>query len=258
MERALDVSNYTGVFGAETVACWRSLGYDHLICGTQRPEVTRAQLAAATAGGMTVDAYCFLYWDVSPASQVQAALAAVTGFPVRCLWLDCEDATEGRAPETMVGLIAAAVAACGDFPCGIYTGRWWWVPATGDSTAFAHLPLWHAEWTAGPEVLPDFAAFRPYGGWTRPAMWQFQGTTQLCGFGVDLDLTDVPAMPPPAAAAPAPTELQVLRAERGFLRALLEGRYRLAPVRDVGLVELQQARDGTFVPLEPPCRLRLD
>src|SRR3989304_1797475 len=121
MEQALDVSNYTGVFGAEAVACWRSSGYTHIICGTQRPPTTQAQLAAALAGGMTGDAYSFPHWVVP-------ALAAVAGFPVGRLWLDCEDGVEGHSAATVVALIGEAVAACGDFPCGIYTGRLWWLP----------------------------------------------------------------------------------------------------------------------------------
>jgi len=267
MEQALDVSNYTGVFGAEAVACWRSSGYAHIICGTQRPPTTRAQLAAALAGGLTADAYCFLYWDAPMRDQVVAALAAVAGFAVGRLWLDCEDGVEGHSAATVVALIGEAVAACGDFPCGIYTGRWWWLPSTGDSAAFGHLPLWHAEWTAGPDIAPDFDRFRPYGGWTRPAMWQFQGTTQLCTFGVDLNLREAPIVSPvPAPAEPPPPpeldsepdELAVLRAERRFLRALLGGRYRFRPLETPTLVELQQLRGKDFVPLDPPCLLSVD
>src|SRR3989304_2434410 len=180
MEQALDVSNYTGIFGAEAVACWRSSGYAHIICGTQRPPTTRAQLAAALAGGLTADAYCFLYWDAPMRDQVVAGLAAVAGFP------------------------------------------------------------------GGPDIAPDFDRFRPYGGWTRPAMWQFQGTTQLCSFGVDLNLREAPIVSPrPAPARPPPPpeldsepdELAVLRAGRRFLRALLGGRYRFRPLATPTLVQ---------------------
>jgi len=256
MQRALDVSNYSGVFAAEAVACWRSLGYSHVICGTQQAETTRAQLATTLAGGMSADAYVFLYWHLPPAAQVQAALAAIAGFPVGRLWLDCEDAVEGRAPEQVVGLIGEAVAACGDLPCGVYTGRWWWLPSTGDSAAFSHLPLWHAEWTSGPDVLPSFDAFRLYGGWSRPAIWQFQGTTQLCGVDVDLNLMEQPL---PAPLPPSERdELEALRAERRFLRALLDGRYRFRPSSAPPAAELMRRQGEAFVPLEPPCILDVE
>jgi hypothetical protein len=271
MESGIDVSNYTGPFVAETVACWRQLGYSYIICGTQRPEITRAQLAAALAGGMTADAYVFLYWDYEMTAQIGEALAAVQGFPIGRLWLDCEDAVAGRSPQEVVALIGEAVAACGATPCGIYTGRWWWLPATADSAAFAQLPLWHAEWTAGPEILPSFGGFRPYGGWTRPAIWQFQGTTQLCGAGVDLNLREArPAPPPPPPPPPEDAtqqllellkaereELELLRAERRFLAALIAGRYRFRPATQAA-VELLRRDGEVYVPLEPPCLIIVD
>ncbi len=261
MERALDVSNYSGRFGAEAVACWRSLGYSHIVCGTQRPEVTRAQLATAIAGDMTADAYVFLYWDLPLGDQVRAALAAVAGLPVGRLWLDCEETMEGRSPAEIVALIGEAVAAAGDFPCGIYTGRWWWLPSTGDTAAFSYLPLWHAEWTASPDLLPDLDRFRPYGGWSRPLLWQFQGTTQLCGVGVDLNLREAtpPAPARPLAGEGERQELEMLRAERRFLKALIDGRYRFRPLpAPVAMVEMLQLQGESLVPLDPPCVLRVD
>jgi hypothetical protein len=202
MLRAIDVSNYSGPFGPEAVACWRRQGFDHIVCGTQRATVTLQQLEAALAGGMSIAAYVYLYWAYDIAAQVQAARETVAGYPIERLWLDCEDEAAGRGPDEIVRLIGQAVAACGETPHGIYTGRWWWVPHTGNSTAFARLPLWHAEYTASPGLAPGFDDFRAYGGWTRPVMWQYQGTTWLCGVSVDLNLREPVAGPtetvPPA------------------------------------------------------------
>ncbi len=266
MQRALDVSNYSGVFSTEVVAGWRQLGFTHLVCGTQRPAITRKQLEAALAGGMSIDAYVYLYWRFDVADQLRTALQTVAGLPVGWLWLDCEDAATGLAPEVVVSLIDEAVRACGERPHGIYTGRWWWGPATGDSTAFSHLPLWHAEYSSGPEFLPDFDGFRPYGGWTRPVMWQFQGTTQLCGVGVDLNVLDVEGATPVEAPATPPAlseteryELDVLRAGRRFLLAYAGGRYAFRPLTDRPTeVELFRIEDGEAVSLQPPCVLNVD
>jgi hypothetical protein len=261
MQRALDVSNYTGGFGPDVVACWREWGYGHLVCGTQRPEITRRQLEVAVQGGMTVDAYVYLYWRYDVGEQVRAALETVAGYPVGRLWLDCEDATGSRTPEEMVALIGEAVAACA---CGIYTGRWWWVPSTGNSSAFSHLPLWHAEYTSGPQVEPDFDGFRAYGGWKRPFMWQFQGTTYLCGAGVDLNLRHVqPAPAPPVEAQesremPSREELERLRAGMQFLKAFTEGRYVFLPVADGEGIELRRVEDGRAVAFEPAVVLAVE
>ena len=261
MQPAIDVSNYSGVFSREQAACWRENGYAHVICGTQRPSITRQQLEAAAAAGLTLDAYVYLYWRHNVAAQVKEALATLAGFPVGRLWLDCEDDPAGAGKDAIVGLIAEAVAACGSFPRGIYTGRWWWAPNTGDSRDFAHLPLWHAEYTASPAVLPDFDAFQGYGGWTRPQMWQFQGTTSLCGVTVDLNLRDA-APPPPAPedmTARDRIELALLRSAQRFDRARAAGRYvfRPAPERQ-DAVELQRVEGDRGVSFEPPYVIEVD
>lgn len=257
MRRAIDVSNYSGQINGATISCWRNQGYDHLICGTQRREITRQQLQTAQAE-ITLDAYVYLYWSRDIAAQVREALETISGLNVGRLWLDCEDDAGGRTPEQVVSLIRDAVAACDNFPNGIYTGRWWWQPSTGDSQEFAGLPLWHAEYTAHPNVLPDFDGFRPYGGWTRPSMWQFQGTTNLCGVTVDLNLMDAEAPVQPLNPDER-WELDVLRAGRRFEQALHNGRFALRPAAsDPHAVELIKVEDGRWLPFEPACLLQVD
>jgi hypothetical protein len=249
VELALDVSNYSGPLRAEQASCWRALGYAHLVCGTQRPEITTQQLATAVEAGLTVAAYVYVYWDGDVRLQVEAALAAVAAFPVERLWIDCEDGAGGRGAAEILSLIEAALAACRDSPAGIYTGRWWWVPATGNSDRFRDLPLWHAEYTP-PGTLPDPAGFRPYGGWERPAMWQFQGTTDVCGISVDRNLL--------LDSGRRDIELALFRAERRFLQALVRGDYVFRPAgEDASLVELQRVEGGRGVSFDPPYLLPL-
>jgi GH25 family lysozyme M1 (1,4-beta-N-acetylmuramidase) len=258
LQLAVDVSNYTGPITPEQARCLRGHGVAHLVAGTQVPALTRVQVGAALAAGMTADAYVYLYWRDGVLAQVERALAAVAGLPVGRLWLDCEDDAAGLAPAQVEALIASAIEAAGATPCGIYTGRWWWTPATGDSHRFSALPLWHAEYTGSPDVWPNFDSFRPYGGWRRPAMWQFQGTTSLCGLGVDLDLVE--AVPAEGESAPAPeaVELALLRAEKRFQRALALGRFVFRPADSVGSLELQRVEDGRGVSFEPPYLLQVD
>jgi hypothetical protein len=250
VQLALDVSNYSGEITDAHVACWRALGYEHLVCGTQRPDLTRRQLAVAVRGGLTVEAYVYLYWgDV--VARVRRAVETVADLPVERLWLDCEDAPGRFSPPQIVAEIEAGLAACGSLPAGIYTGRWWWPTATGNSSRFAGLPLWHAEYLRSPDLLPDLESFQPYGGWVRPAMWQFQGTTTVCGVTVDRNLRAYvpPRQPPPSAAASL--DLALLR----FARALVGGSYVFRPV-DAEQIELQRVAEGAPVSFEPPYLLR--
>jgi hypothetical protein len=204
----IDLSNYTtnvpvpgsgaagGLITDALVRCWVESGYTHAIVGTQWPGVARHQLEMCARGGMTLDAYCWLSWSRDVRTAVATALRVIDGFDVRRLWLDCEEASGGRSPAEIVALIGSAVDACGAFPCGIYTARWWWPAATGDSAAFEHLPLWHAEYPFREGYKPDaqeapaFESFKPYGGWTHPAMWQFAGSVQHCGANVDLNVIE--------------------------------------------------------------------
>lgn len=259
MQKALDVSNYTGPFTPEVAHCWRERGFSRLIAGTQRPEITRGQLESALEAGLQVEAYVYLYWRFDTAAEVRAAIEAVSDLPVQRLWLDCEDSAEGFTPEQVLSQIGAAVSAAGSIPAGIYTGRWWWRPATADSVVFASLPLWHAEYTPRANLLPDFAAFEPYGGWSRPRMWQYQGTTSLCGVNVDLNLLadeTRDAIPDSTGTA---WDLRLMQAARRFERALLEGRYALRPVVDQpGAVELVRVEAAGWRSFEPPYVLVVD
>jgi hypothetical protein len=204
----LDLSNYTtnvpvpgsgargGLITPSIIACWVESGYTHAIVGTQWPLVARHQLELCAAGGMTLDAYVWLSWSRDVRATVATALETIRGFEVHRLWLDCEEATDGHPPAEVVSRIEAAVDAARGVPAGIYTARWWWPAATGDSRAFARLPLWHAEYPyregykPSQAEAPSFDSFVPYGGWTRPAVWQYAGSVQHCGANVDLNVIE--------------------------------------------------------------------
>jgi GH25 family lysozyme M1 (1,4-beta-N-acetylmuramidase) len=253
---AVDVSNYSGPISPEQARCLRQAGVEHLIAGTQVASICRQQLEAALEAGLTIDAYVYLHWRRDVVAEVQSARGTLAGLQVGRLWLDCEDDPAGLSAAEVVGRVGAALEACGPAACGIYTGRWWWLPGTGNSTEFAGLPLWHAEYTFSPEARPDFDAFQSYGGWTRPSMWQFQGTTQVCGLSVDLDLLDI-ARPP--AAADNSVELALLRAGSRFDRARALGRYLFRPYgADGSSVELQRVEGGRGVSFDPPYVISVD
>lgn len=194
MRLGVDFSEHGGALAPATVECWKNIGVDHAV--VQYSGRMDQQLEALAAAGLRdVEGYVYLYWGLSPWGQTPQdrtrAAIALAGGRIRRLWLDAEDTShpydEGQLAE------CARICEEAGMPAGIYTGRWWWPPQTGDSAAFAHLPLWHAEYlgqapTPDLSRLPrDFDAFRPYGGWTKPAIWQWWNTTTLCGHSVDLN-----------------------------------------------------------------------
>ncbi len=136
---AVDVSHWSGVVSEGQAVCWWEAGIRHVIAGTQDSATSAQQLAAAASVGLTVDAYVMLEWDQDIGALVERAKRIIGPYPVRRLWLDAERPTDGRTPAEMVGLIQIAVDACGTVPCGIYTGKGWWLASTDNSTAFSHI-----------------------------------------------------------------------------------------------------------------------
>lgn len=48
---------------------------------------------------------------------------------------------------------------------------------------FSDFPLWYAHY----DGIPSFSDFKPFGGWTKPTIKQYKGTSSLCGASVDLN-----------------------------------------------------------------------
>jgi hypothetical protein len=64
---------------------------------------------------------------------------------------------------------------------GIYTSASQWNPIMGGSTKFSYLPLWYAHY----DNNPSFSDFVAFGGWTKPNIKQYKGTTSVCSASVD-------------------------------------------------------------------------
>jgi hypothetical protein len=192
---AVDVSHWSGQVSEGQVACWWNEGIRHVIAGTQDSAISVQQLQVASSNGMTVDAYVVLEWDQDVTAQVDRALRMIAPYPVRRLWLDAERSAGGRSAAEMVGLIQQSVDACDGVPCGIYTGKGWWIRSTGNSTAFSHLPLWYPRYNgqANFDEWYDPSAWYegPYGGWDHPSGKQYDSTgtaPELCNVNVDYNV----------------------------------------------------------------------
>lgn len=180
MGRAIDISNWSGAVTREQFDAILALGYDLCIVGTQDRDIAQRQMVRAVVAGFELDAYVWLSWGKPIIPQIERALVTISGYPVGRLWLDVEEESHG---VHMIKTIRRAVDACAGHPVGIYTSRYKWQAITGDTNAFAHLPLWDAWY--GHEDIEDFV---PYGGWSRCEVRQHQGTTNLEGVSVDLNV----------------------------------------------------------------------
>ena len=69
-------------------------------------------------------------------------------------------------------------------PVGIYASYYMWENIFGSpSNCPGHgaLPLWYPHY----DKDPSFSDFKPFGGWTKPTIKQYENTHYVCGAGVD-------------------------------------------------------------------------
>lgn len=170
MSTALDVSHWSGELTEARLRAAQRAGMTRLVVGTQNHAVARQQAGVARSLGVEVQAYVYLYFAANPAERVRRDLPLLREIGATRYWLDAEDVVAGMRQDAYVQDLHSAVAAAGAIPTGIYTARWWWVPYTGNSTAFAHLPLWTAQY----DGKADLSAVMLYGGWKSAAMKQYR------------------------------------------------------------------------------------
>jgi hypothetical protein len=57
------------------------------------------------------------------------------------------------------------------------------ISAGGGSTALSSFPLWYPHY----DNNPSYSDWSPFGGWTKPNIKQYMGTTSVCSASVDLN-----------------------------------------------------------------------
>jgi len=143
----------------------------------------------AWAGGMEdVDVYffpCFSCGD--PAGQVQSAVANLQSYSDQygMMWFDIEGPGVywGDSQSDNANFFQALIDEANNLGVkfGVYTSASQWIPIMGGYTGGSAYPLWYAHYDGDPS-FDDFSAF---GGWNSPAIKQYQGSTNICGCGVD-------------------------------------------------------------------------
>jgi hypothetical protein len=89
---AVDMSSWSGELTEKEARDLKAYGVGKILVNTWGPW-TRQQLEMGQRVGLLLEAYCYLYFDFDIEARVRAALEAIRGFPVECLWLDAEDDT---------------------------------------------------------------------------------------------------------------------------------------------------------------------
>lgn len=203
MPLAVDVSNFTGPIEAHQARALRAAGARRAVVGTQYPRppypagCAHLQIPALLDAGLEVEAYVYLWFAGDARQQVLDALDVIGPWRDRVgrLWIDVEDDNAPLDAAARIDRVRAAVEACGAMATGIYTAAWYWRPYMDDSTAFAALPLWAAQYDGGADL-----GVEPFGGWLRAAMKQYAADAALGGLS-RVDLNWYEAQPAPLTEA---------------------------------------------------------
>ena len=167
---------------------WRS-------SGTPDPNAVQNIKNARAAGIANVDVYLFPCRGKSAADQVKQMITDLASANYGMIWMDvetnpssgCSWASFSHASNCdYLGELVNAVKAQGKVP-GIYASHYMWTEIFGTASACPHytsVAMWYAHYD-GKETFDDYAALS-FGGWTKPTVKQYKGTTTKCNAGVDL------------------------------------------------------------------------
>jgi hypothetical protein len=140
---------------------------------------------AHAAGIQYVDGYIYPDTRQSASAQINAMLSCLRsgGAQFGMIWLDIEGSWPANKAgnQAFIGALSAALDSAGVHH-GVYTSSSQWSAITDNWGGMSHLPLWYPHWDGG----ENFGDFSPFGGWSKPAMKQYRGNSNLCGVGVDL------------------------------------------------------------------------
>lgn len=163
----VDISNYTGSITGEQVACLRERDIVFVVIGLQDWEVAMSQEKTAKRGGLQTQRY---------ATRPQQIVGR------DFIWLDVE---EGCITSSSELRLAAELCESQGVPWGIYASASSWARYMGDNIDFKSQPLWWAHYDGIPDLV---AGWEPFGGWEKPTVKQYRGTTVVCGVSVDLNV----------------------------------------------------------------------
>lgn len=189
----VDVSQ---LFSTSTYQCMKNSGYQFAIIrgycsygGVDAHVVNNLQ--NAKAAGLITDIYMFPCRGKSASAQVDQMVAAISANLYGMVWIDVETnpspgcgwGTDYNGNCAFLTEVINRIKYHGKKPA-IYASQYMWQSIMGGSRncpSVASEQLWYAHYDGS----PSFSDFVGFGGWTKPAIKQFQGDVTLCGAGVD-------------------------------------------------------------------------
>ncbi len=183
-----DISNYTGAITDAEATALEAAGVVHVTVrisleDTVRAAITAEQLSALRAHGMPVSGYVFPDYNRVPADYL-ADVFNVAG-DIRTLWLDLEP--PGMPSFAVFRDWAEGARAASKAPVGVYTAAWC-IAQIPDWQPMSDFPLWDANYKTFADLAVNF------GGWTRAAGVQYQGSAQIGGVLCDMSMFDPTAL----------------------------------------------------------------
>ncbi|CAG9314774.1 unnamed protein product [Blepharisma stoltei] len=155
--------------------------------GQVDPNVVNNIKNARAGGQADVDVYIFPCVTCgNPAGQATALVDAIRGQNYGMVWIDIEVyqwSSSLTSNQAFITTMANTLKNLGQH-VGIYTSYYNWQSIVGLSwSGVSWAPLWYAHY----DNNPSFSDFQAFGGWSSPAMKQYNGSSTICGVGVDLD-----------------------------------------------------------------------
>eukprot|EP01101_Sappina_pedata_P007853 TRINITY_DN4227_c0_g1_i1.p1 TRINITY_DN4227_c0_g1~~TRINITY_DN4227_c0_g1_i1.p1 ORF type:complete len:226 (-),score=92.24 TRINITY_DN4227_c0_g1_i1:28-705(-) len=166
-----------------------------LSTGSADPNCPHTIYNAQDGGIKYVDVYLFPCAGNNGESQLREMVKYLVSYNATwgTIWIDVETNSDSACAwssnlETNCKYLSSMISEAKQLgaPLGIYASEHMWSLIAGSSCtvgADAGLPLWYAHYDGN----PSFSDFTAFGGWNKPAIKQYAGTTSKCGVSVDLN-----------------------------------------------------------------------
>lgn len=168
-----------------------------MCCPTGFDSNAPGSLRAAAEAGYAVSnlgVYVFPCRGKSAADQITGTIDGLKGVGFSTLWLDIETnpssgcgwGSDLASNCAYLGQLIDAGSRAG-VSVGVYASKTMWDGIMGSAcTTGGNLPLWYPEYPKDGTHTCD--RFTPFGGWTRPAIHQYDDSGPSCGPGADVNV----------------------------------------------------------------------
>jgi hypothetical protein len=181
-------------FSQNDFSCLKSNGFDYAIIrgyesfGAPDPNAAVNIQNARDAGFQYVDVYMFPCPQCSKSAtdQVKEMVDALSGSNYGQIWLDIEGSEYWlKSYDENQQFFEELFSAARDYKTtGVYASKSQWIPIMGDGySGGSSAQLWYAHY----DDNPSFSDFEAFGGWSRPAIKQYEGDAVVCGVDIDKD-----------------------------------------------------------------------